>query len=202
MIRSSDPGVEMAVRLRLVCEANDASIVPHLDRVARYSCEIGRLIGLSAAQLIELSHAAPLHDIGKIALPPFLLNKPGELTPEEMEIVRTHTVIGHRILDGSEWPVIQCAARIALSHHENWNGDGYPYGLEGSHIPLDARVVAVADVYDALLSPRAYKPVWEENRVIEELRRLRGTKFDPEIADVFLEHLPAMPAVAGRSFGR
>jgi HD-GYP domain-containing protein (c-di-GMP phosphodiesterase class II) len=187
-----DPGMEMALRLRLACEAHDASISMHLDRVSRYACDIGRLMGLSEVQLTELRHATPLHDLGKIALPLEILNKVGRLTAEEMTTIKTHTVIGHRILDGSAWPVIQCAARIALSHHECWNGSGYPHRLRGEAIPLDARIVAVADVYDALMSQRAYKPAWEEDMVVAEMRRLRDDKFDPAILDLFIEHLPVL----------
>lgn len=190
--RYSDPGVEIAGRLRLACEAHDADISQHLDRVSRYACDVGRLMGLSDLQLFELKHATPLHDLGKIALPLEILNKVGRLTHDEMETVKTHTVIGHRIMDGSEWPMIQCAARIALSHHECWNGSGYPHNLAGDAIPLDARIVAVADVYDALMSQRAYKPAWEEDMVIAEMRRLRGDKFDPAILDLFIENLPVL----------
>ena len=192
----ADPGVEMAVRLRQTCEVHDVRIVSHLDRVSRYACEIGRLAGLPTARLIELHYASPLHDIGKIGLPLGLLNKPGSLTTEEREIVKSHTVIGHRILEGSAWPVLRCAAQIALSHHECWDGSGYPHGMSGDQIPIDARIVAVADVFDALISHRAYKPAWEEERAISEMLKLRRTKFDPEILDLFLAHLPdmALPA--------
>jgi HD-GYP domain-containing protein (c-di-GMP phosphodiesterase class II) len=188
----SDPGVEMAGRLRLACEAHDASISQHLDRVSRYACDIGKLMGLTEPQLFELRHATPLHDLGKIALPMEILNKVGRLTDEEMETIKTHTIVGHRILEGSKWSVIQCAARIALSHHECWNGTGYPHKLAGDAIPLDARIVAVADVYDALMSQRAYKPAWEEDMVIAEMRRLREGKFDPAILDLFIENLPVL----------
>ena len=188
-----NPAVEMVVRLRRACEEHEPAIGAHLDRVTRYACELGRRLGLSEAQLEELAHATPLHDLGKIALPLALLNKPGRLTPEETEIVRMHTVIGHRILDGSDWPLIRCAARIALSHHECWNGRGYPHGLAGAAIPFDVRIVAIADVYDALRSARAYKAAWSEEQVVDELRRLRGMQFDPEILDVFLDQLPAEP---------
>jgi putative two-component system response regulator len=192
-----NPGVEIAVRLRLACEAHDTSISSHLDRVSRYACEIGRLMGLDAARLLELHHATPLHDVGKIGLSQDLLNKPGRLTGEEMEIIKSHAVIGHRMLSGSPWPLIQCAARIALSHHECWDGSGYPQGLAGEKIPIDARIVAVADVYDALMSQRAYKPAWEEDLVIAEMRRLRETKFDPAILDLFLANLRKMFVSAG-----
>jgi len=188
----ADPGVELAARLRVACEAHDPSISQHLDRVSRYACDIGRLMGFTEAQLVELRHATPLHDIGKIAMPLEILNKTGRLTNEEMDTIKLHTVIGHRILDGSSWPVLQCAARIALSHHECWSGNGYPHNLVGEAIPLDARIVAVADVYDALLSQRAYKPAWEEDMVMAEMRRLRETKFDPAILDLFVENLPVL----------
>jgi len=187
-----DPGVEMAVRLRQACEVHDATIAKHLDRVSRYTGELGRLLGLPTARLIELHYASPLHDIGKIGLPIELLNKPGRLTTEEWNAIRTHTTLGHRILQGSEWPVIQVAAQIALSHHECWDGTGYPHGIKGEDIPLAARIVAVADVYDALISQRAYKPAWEEGRVLAELRAGRGRKFDPAVLDVFLEHISEM----------
>lgn len=185
------PGVEIAVRLRLCCEAHDPTIGSHLDRVGRYACEIGRLMGLSPTQILELHHATPLHDVGKIGIPSEILNKPSRLTREEMELVKTHTVIGHRILEGSDAPVMQCAARIALSHHECWDGSGYPHGISRQAIPLDARIVAVADVYDALMSQRAYKPAWEEELVLAEMRNLRAIKFDPQILDLFLENISA-----------
>jgi putative two-component system response regulator len=190
------PGVEIAVRLRLCCEAHDPTIGAHLDRVGRYACEIGRFMALTETQLIELHHATPLHDVGKIGVSSEVLNKPSRLTGEEMEAVKLHTVIGHRILEGSEFPLLQCAARIALSHHECWDGSGYPHGLCRLEIPLDARIVAVADVYDALMSQRAYKPAWEEELVLAEMRNLRGIKFDPEILDLFLENISAIAITA------
>lgn len=189
-----DPGIEMARRLRVTCEVHDHTIGNHLDRVSRYTCEIGRLLGLSSTRLNELRHAAPLHDVGKIGVPISILNKPGSLTTEEMDVVKTHTLLGHRILDGSRWPVIQCAAHIALSHHESWDGSGYPNRIAGEKIPLDARIVAVADVFDALLSQRSYKPAWEESLVITTMREMRGTRFDPDILDVFLANLPVIGA--------
>ncbi len=191
-----DPGTELAWRLRLACEAHDPSIGAHLDRVTRHACEIAAAMGLSEDRIHSLRNAAPLHDLGKIGIPLSILHKPGRLTPEEAEAAKQHTVTGHRILDGSSWPVIQCAARIALSHHENWQGGGYPQGISGDGIPLEARIAAVADVYDALSSPRAYKPAWEQDRVVAEMRRLRAVKFDPEILDLFLGRLPAAAEIA------
>jgi len=184
-------GIEVAARLRLACEAHDPSIGAHLDRVTTYACEIGRLMNLPEESIVDLRHAVPLHDIGKIGLPLALLNKPGKLDVMEMETIKTHTLIGYRILEGSSLPVVQCCARIALSHHEDWNGGGYPHGWAGTRIPLEARITSVADVYDALCSSRAYKPAWDIGNVIGEMRRLRERKFDPAILDLFLEHLPA-----------
>jgi putative two-component system response regulator len=191
-----DPGRELAQRLRLACEAHDPSIGPHLDQVTRYACEIATRMGLSAGGIDEMKYAVPLHDLGKIGLPLSLLHKPGRLTLEEVEEAKTHTVIGHRILAGSTWPTLRCAAKIALSHHENWAGGGYPHGVAGEEIAPEARIAAVADVYDALSSPRAYKPAWETDRVVEEMRRLRGIKFDPAILDLFLAHLPLTAEIA------
>ncbi len=190
----NDPGIEMAMRLRLTCEAHDPLIGPHLDRVSRYACLIGRALGLSEPELFQLHHATPLHDLGKIGVPLEILNKAGRLTDTEMEIIKSHTVIGHRILEGSPFPVIQSAARIALYHHEAWDGTGYPHGLSRTEIPLDARIVAVADVYDALMSQRAYKPAWEVDAVLAELRRLRAVKFDPDILDAFLAQQDSLVA--------
>jgi putative two-component system response regulator len=107
-----------------------------------------------------------------------------------MATIQSHTTIGYDILSGNPWPTIECAASIALNHHENWDGSGYPNGRKGESIPIEARLVAVADVYDALFSARAYKTAWSENQVIAELRRLGGTKFEPTLIDLFLDNLP------------
>ena len=182
-----DPAIEMAVRLRLACEAHDPTIGPHLDRVAGHACRIGRCLGLPEAQILQLRHIAPLHDLGKLGLPLPLLQKEGPLTSNEMEMVKTHTLIGYRILSGSPLALIEAAARVALSHHECWDGSGYPNGLREEEIPLEARIVSVADVFDALLSERAYKPAWGADTAVAEMMRLRGAKFDPLIVDLFLE---------------
>jgi HD-GYP domain-containing protein (c-di-GMP phosphodiesterase class II) len=191
---ATDTGIETAVRLRLACEAHDQTLGTHLDHVAAYACALGRLIGLPEDRITALLHASPLHDLGKIGLPLELVNKRGALTGPEMDFVRTHTTIGYRILQGSDSRVIQSAALIALHHHENWDGTGYPHGLSGDAIPLDARIVAIADVYDALASSRSYKPAWDRAAIVEELMRLRGMKFDPELVDVFLNNLSMVRA--------
>ena len=187
--QSEQPEIEMAIRLRQVCEAHDPTITCHLDNVARYSCELARLIGLPEEKVRQIYHAAPLHDIGKIGLRRALLEKPGALDANEMMTIHSHTKIGYDLLAGSPWPTIQCAATIARSHHENWDGSGYPNGLRGGEIPFEARIVAVADVFDALLSTRVYKSAWPEDQVIDEMKRLRNVKFDPALIDLFLENL-------------
>lgn len=184
------PEIEMAIRLRKVCEAHDPTIISHLDNVARYSRELARLVGLPEGKIHQIGHAAPLHDIGKIGLRRTLLEKPGALDSDEMMTIRSHTQIGYNILAGSSWPTIQCAAAIAWNHHENWDGSGYPNGLRGEEIPIEARMVAVADVFDALLSTRVYKSAWAEDQVIAEMKRLSSVKFEPALINLFLENLP------------
>ncbi len=190
------PDIELALRLRQVCEAHDPKIISHLDNVARYASQLARLMGLPPQQAEEIYYAAPLHDIGKIGLRRALLEKPGTLDANEMSIIQSHTGIGSKILADSPWPILQCAARIAESHHENWDGSGYPNGLRAEEIPLEARIVAVADVYDALLSVRVYKQAWSEKQVMAELIRLRHSKFEPALLDLFLENLPKITASA------
>lgn len=181
-----DPAAEILDRLRRVCEAHDPAIGPHLDRVAELSATIARGLGRPPAEVQAVRQIAPLHDLGKIALPLSLLQKEGALSTEEMDEVKAHTVVGYDILRGSAWPLVQAAARVALSHHENWDGSGYPHGLRGTAIPLEARIVAVADVFDALTSQRSYKPAWHFEAALAEMERLRAAKFDPAILDVFL----------------
>lgn len=179
----------MALRLRRACEVHESELASHLDRVALYASSLAAWIGLPAREVEAIRHAAPLHDIGKIGIPSETLRKPGALNEAEMELVRTHTLIGQRILTGSRWPVIQCAERIALFHHECWDGSGYPHALREETIPLEARIVAITDVYDALISRRSYKPAWAGKRVVAELRELRGSKFEPLLVDVFLQNV-------------
>jgi HD-GYP domain-containing protein (c-di-GMP phosphodiesterase class II) len=191
---ADDFGRETALRLRMACEAYDPDIKSHLEDVTRYTLGLGRQVGLAAAHLERIALAAPLHDLGKIGVPLSIFRKSGPLTPAERQQVEAHTVIGHRLLDGSSSPPLRCAADMALSHHEWWNGEGYPHRLKGPGIPFDARLVAIGDVFDALVSQRAYKEAWDLDRVIEEMRRQRGLQFDPDLLDLFLGHLPVESA--------
>ena len=133
--------------------------------------------------------ASMLHDVGKISTPDAVLKKPGRLTPEEFEIMKLHTVKGYEVLRGADSPFLQMGATIAYTHHEKWDGSGYPRGLKGSEIPAEGRVVALADVFDALCSRRVYKESWPIDKVFDELKNCSGSHFDPEIVDIFFENL-------------
>ena len=161
----------------------------HVKRVAEYSKILALKYGLSEAEAERIKTASPMHDIGKVAIPDAILNKPGKLTPEEYEIMKSHTVIGYNLLKGSKRRLLNAAAIIAIQHHEKWNGTGYPYGLRGEEIHLYGRITAVADVFDALGSERAYKKAWEIDRILQLFREERGEHFDPRLVDLFMENL-------------
>jgi putative two-component system response regulator len=132
-----------------------------------------------------LRHASPMHDVGKIGIPDRVLLKPGKLDPDEWEVMKTHAAIGADLLSGSKSPLVQMAATIALTHHERWDGTGYPYRLHGEGIPLVGRIAAVCDVFDALTSERPYKRAWPVEESLEEIRRGAGTHFDPALVTLF-----------------
>jgi putative two-component system response regulator len=180
---------ETVERLARAIEMHDTETGRHVDRMARIASYLASQLGLGDEQILLLRAAAPMHDVGKIATPAKILRKPGPLTPEERKEMERHTEVGHQILDGSESELLQMAARIALTHHEWFDGSGYPRGLAGEEIPIEGRIVAVADVFDALLSDRPYRPAMSAEEATEVIREGRGTHFDPEVADVLLEHL-------------
>jgi putative two-component system response regulator len=136
-----------------------------------------------------------MHDIGKIGIPDAILLKPGKLTPEEFEIIKTHTVIGAKILEGDDSDILSMARDIVLGHHEKWDGSGYPFARAGESIPVSARIVALADVFDALTSERPYKMAWPLARAVEYIKANAGKHFDPELVDVFFENLSEIDAV-------
>jgi response regulator RpfG family c-di-GMP phosphodiesterase len=177
---------ELIRRLALAAECHDSTTGQHIERMAQYSFIVAQALGMSETACEQLLKAAPMHDIGKVGVPDAILNKPGRLTPEEMEQMRLHTVYGYEILSGSSSKLIQLAADIALSHHERFDGGGYPNRLRGEEIPLAARIVAVADVFDALTSVRSYKPVWSADEALYYLMQERGGQFDPLCVDAFL----------------
>lgn len=158
----------------------------HVKRVAEYSALLAKLIDLPQKQIDLIRVAAPLHDLGKIAIPDSILLKPARLTAEERQVMETHALLGYQMLDHSHRKIFQMAAIIAYEHHEKWNGTGYPRGLSGEDIHIAGRIVAIADVYDALANERCYKPAWEHSRIISLFQEERGAHFDPTLVDLFL----------------
>jgi PAS domain S-box-containing protein len=181
-----DSRTKMLHRLALAAEYRDDDTFQHTQRVGQTSAEIATRLELGWEQIMLLREAAPLHDVGKIAIPDCILLKPGKLTAQEFEVMKTHAALGARLLDGSGSPVLQMATIIAASHHERWDGSGYPKGLAGEDIPLVGRVVAVADVFDALTHDRPYKSAWPVEQAIDEIRRGAGSQFDPRVVAAFL----------------
>jgi putative two-component system response regulator len=187
---------EIILRLALAVEYRDNDTGEHTLRVARYSRVIAEQLGLSPRLCRDIYLAAPLHDVGKVAIPDRILLKPGRLDADEMAVIRTHTGIGARILADSHCELIQIGAEIAAAHHERWDGSGYPKGLSGADIPIEARVVAVADVFDALTTKRPYKeamPLHEARRYLEDKK---GIEFDPTCVDAFLARWDEVEAIA------
>ena len=179
--------LEILERLARAAEYRDDTTGQHIIRVGRLSEQVGRVLGLNEERLFELRHAAPLHDVGKIGVPDAILRKPAPLSREEWAVMRQHTEIGARILEGCAYPAIQMARTIALTHHERWDGGGYPQGLRGEEIPLWGRIVAVVDAYDAMTNDRPYRPALSQERAVEILRAEREKQFDPLIVDAFLD---------------
>jgi putative two-component system response regulator len=177
--------LETLQRLALAAEFRDDATFAHTERVARMSALIAGRLGMADPEVEQMRQAAPLHDIGKLAVPDAILLKPGRLTRAEFEQMKRHAPAGAAILDGSTSAVLRRAREIALSHHEWWNGDGYPERLRGDRVPLSGRIVAVADVFDALTHPRPYKRAWSVDAAATEIRRLRARQFDPEVVDAF-----------------
>ena len=177
---------ETLLRLARAGEFRDCETGNHLIRMSRYARLIADRIGLDLDEAETVELAAPLHDIGKIGIPDYVLLKPGKLDEAEWQTMRRHPVMGHEILKGSASKYVRMGALIALGHHEKYDGSGYPNGLVGEHIPLCARLVAVADVFDALTSVRPYKEAWPSERAFEYIAAQRGKHFDPRFAEAFL----------------
>jgi putative two-component system response regulator len=177
--------LEIIERLALAAEYRDDATGEHTQRVGRTSALIARGLGLPQ-ETVELIHrAAPLHDVGKLGVSDSILLKPGKLTPDEFEVMKFHVTIGSEILTGSRSPLLQIGAEIARTHHEHWDGDGYLIGLKGEGIPIEGRIVAVADVFDALTHKRPYKDAWPIEQALAEIRTLSGRQFDPRVVEVF-----------------
>ncbi|MEA2423964.1 MAG: cyclic di-GMP phosphodiesterase [Thermoleophilaceae bacterium] len=190
--------VELLERLALAAEYRDDSTQEHAARVGRTVAGIARGMGMPDGDVEVLRRAAPLHDIGKIGIPDTILLKRAPLTHEEFQLMKTHARIGAEILSGSEFAILNTAERIAHAHHERWDGGGYPDSLTGADIPLAARMVAVADVFDALAHERPYKEAWPLDRAVEEIVGLAGQHFDPDVVRAFaqLDHNALLAPIA------
>ncbi|TWA72896.1 putative two-component system response regulator [Azospirillum brasilense] len=186
---------ELVARLARAAEYRDPETGLHIERMASYSRVIAESLGMDPDDCARLAEAAPMHDIGKIGIPDAILLKPGRLTDSEMRVMREHPAIGHAVLQGSEHPLICEAAEIALGHHEKYDGTGYPKGLVGEEIPLACRIVAIADVFDALTTARPYKKPWPLDTAKAYIVEHSGTHFDPVCVDAFLRAWTSILAI-------
>lgn len=189
---------EIVLRLSRAAEFRDVETGSHIMRIAHFSDHIARALGQNETECEQIFLASPMHDVGKIGIPDNVLLKPGRFTDAEFALMQQHTIIGHRILSGSPSELLQLAADIALSHHERFDGAGYPNKRAGHEIPLAGRIVAVADVFDALLSSRPYKRAWTLDEALAMIRVGRGKQFDPDCVDAFLLALPQILATRER----
>ncbi|KQW89219.1 two-component system response regulator [Massilia sp. Root418] len=190
--------LQIVQRLGLAAEYKDNETGLHVIRMSHYARVLGLAAGLSDTAAEDLLHAAPMHDVGKIGIPDRILQKPGALDKEEWKIMQSHATIGADIIGEHPHGMLALARNIALTHHEKWDGSGYPRGLAGEDIPLEGRIVAIADVFDALTSARPYKAAWPVEEAVQYLRQQRGLHFDPELVDMFLERLPAIVEIKER----
>jgi len=182
-------------RLSRAVEYRDSETGSHTMRISQYAFDLSEAVGLSSAECEIMSTACLLHDVGKIGIPDNILQKPGKLTSEEWEIMKTHTTIGSELLSGSSSKFLKLGEEIALTHHEKWDGSGYPKGLKGEKIPLAGRICGLCDVFDALTSKRPYKKAWPAGDALEEVKKGSGFHFDPAIVDCFFRILPKIRSI-------
>jgi putative two-component system response regulator len=187
--------VDAVRRLALAAEFKDRDAASHIERVGRYCELLGRSLNLAPQNVERLRFASSMHDVGKIGIPGSILVLPGKLHPTEHEVMRQHTVFGAYLLHGSKSEILQMGEAIAISHHERWDGTGYPKGIAGDAIPLAGRICAVADVFDALTSDRPYRAALPNHTVYDMMAAERGQHFDPAVLDAFLAQRSAIEAV-------
>lgn len=190
--------LQIVQRLGMAAEYKDNETGLHVIRMSHFSKILALAAGFSEAAAEELLNAAPMHDIGKIGIPDAVLRKPGKLDEQEWAVMRQHVDIGARIIGEHASGLLRTAQRIALSHHEKWDGTGYPNGLSGEDIPLEGRIVAIADVFDALTSVRPYKAAWSVEDAVGLLREESGKHFDPQLVELFIQQLPAILEIKER----
>lgn len=195
---------EILARLALAAEFRDDQTGEHTQRVGISSALVAHALGLPETEVALIRRAAPLHDVGKIGIPDKVLLKPGPLTNEEREVMKRHTEIGARLVSRSTARTLTMAEEIAATHHERWDGKGYGSGLSGDNIPIAGRIVAVADVFDALTHARPYKGAWSPEEAAGEIREQRGRQFDPSVVDAFIDVREAIERdqIASSSFAR
>jgi putative two-component system response regulator len=190
--------LQIVQRLGMAAEYKDNETGRHVIRMSHYSRIIALAAGFSQAYADDVLNAAPMHDIGKIGVPDSVLKKPGKFTQEEWVIMRKHPEIGAEIIGHHSSGLLRMAHLMALTHHEKWNGTGYPYQLEGEDIPIEGRIVAIADVFDALTSERPYKKAWSTEDAVAHLKAEAGQHFDPNFISLFLDHLPEIIEIKER----
>lgn len=190
--------MQVVQRLGMAAEFRDEETGNHILRMSHISELLARTIGWDDDDCELMLMASPMHDIGKIGIPDHILLKPGKFEPDEWEIMKTHATIGGKLLDGDDSGLMQMAREIALSHHEKWDGSGYPNGLAGEEIPMSGRIAALADVFDALTSQRPYKKAWPVEDAVQLIKDNSGKHFDPQLVEVFLQKLPEIQAICER----
>ena len=198
LAHTKEASLEIIQRLSTASECKDEATGNHISRMSHYAAAVARHMGLDEATTELILYAAPMHDLGKIGIPDRILLKPGKLSPLEWEIMKKHTLIGAEILKDSPIELLRAGEIIARTHHEKWNGSGYPAGLRGVEIPLYGRIVAIADVFDALTSVRPYKEAYSVEAALDILREGKGSHFDPEVVDAFFEILDEIRAIKQR----
>ncbi len=182
-------------RLSVAAEYKDDDTAAHINRMSRYSAIIAEGLGLSTADVESIRYASPMHDIGKLGVPDAILTKPAKLTPDEFKEIQKHTIFGAKILENAKAELLQVSEKIAFTHHEKWDGTGYPRGLAGEAIPLSGRIVAMADVFDALTTKRCYKPAFSVEQSLDIIKQGAGSHFDPKVTQAFLGNLDKILAV-------
>ena len=182
-------------RLVLAAEYKDEDTGNHIKRISRYSALIAKKLGLSASEVQDILYASPMHDVGKVGVPDSMLIKPGRLTEQEFECIKAHTIIGADILANSRGKILRIAEQIAISHHEKWNGKGYPHGLLKERIPIVGRIVGLVDVFDALTSRRPYKDPYPVEVACDMIKKESGQHFDPDLVDVFMDNIDGILSI-------
>jgi putative two-component system response regulator len=182
-------------RLAMAVEYKDKFTGSHIHRMSHFSAFIAKKVGLSTHEILNIFYAAPMHDVGKIGIPDTIISKPSKLSIDEFDIMKRHTTIGAELLNHPKSDILAIARQIALSHHEQWNGKGYPFGLKKEAIPLSARIVALADTFDVLTSKRSYKEPYSIGTAADIIAEEKGKHFDPNVVEIFEKNLKKMVAI-------